>query len=445
MLVGRLMILIVMILLTAFFVAAEFGLVKIRKSRLESLEQEGNKKATLALHIIKHLDEYLSACQLGITLTSLAIGWLGESTMSELIAPLLTYIPLPASAMQVISLVLSFLLITFVHVVIGELIPKSFSITKTEMVVLAIVKPLHYFYKITFPFIWLLNSSANGIGKLFGLTLTGEGEETHSEEELRLIANQSFIHGEINQDEYEFLNNVFEFDELIAKQIMVTRLDMETIDEGVTVAEALQFAIKKGHSRFPVIRKTKDDVIGYVTIQELIKAYMKDDRTNINTLLKEPIIVIESMPVKSLLTEMQKEHKHFAILSDEYGGTSGLVTIEDILEEIVGDIQDEQDREEAMIIQIRDKEYIVKGKIALNDVSDKFNVAFPDDLDSNSLGGFIIDTYQRDVEKGFTFDYEGLRMKVMSMDKVNISRIKIIDKRAEIIEDNLELSDKKTT
>lgn len=429
MLIGKIGIIILMILLTAFFVAAEFGLVKIRKSRLESLSQNGNKKATLALHIVEHLDAYLSACQLGITLTSLAIGWLGESTVRELIDPVMSKLPLPTSVVQVTSLVLSFLLITFVHVVIGELIPKSFSITKTEAVVLAIVKPLHYFYKITFPFIWLLNTSANGIGKLFGLTLAGEGDETHSEEELRLIANQSFIQGEINEDEYEFLNNVFEFDELIAKEIMVTRVDMETINEGTTVEEALHFAIEKGHSRFPVIRKTKDDVIGYITLQDLIKVYVDQPQAIIDNFMQEPIIVIDSMPVKSLLSEMQKEHKHFAILSDEYGGTSGLVTIEDIIEEIVGDIQDEQDQEEENIIEVRPTVFMVNGKTALSEVEDAFEVDFPEDLDSNSISGYITDTYQRDVEVGFKCEFETISMEVLAMDKVNITKIKIVDKR----------------
>ncbi|QIL46635.1 HlyC/CorC family transporter [Vagococcus coleopterorum] len=435
MLIGRIGIIILMIALTAFFVAAEFGLVKIRKSRLESLEQGGNKNATLGLYIIDHLDEYLSACQLGITLTSLAIGWIGESTMEELLHPILSYLPVPDSVLKVISLVLAFLLITFVHVVIGELIPKSLSITKTEKVVLSVVKPLHYFYKFTYPFIWLLNSSANAIGKIFGFTLAGEGEETHSEEELRLIANQSFINGEINEDEYEFLNNVFEFDELIAKEIMVTRVDMETINEGTSVEDALKFAIEKGHSRFPVIRKTKDDVIGYVTMQDLVKVYLDEPAAIIDGIMQEPIIVIDSMPVKMLLAEMQKEHKHFAILSDEYGGTSGLVTIEDIIEEIVGDIQDEQDQEEDNIVEVKPKVFMVNGKTPLTEVEDWFEIEFPDDLDSNSLSGYITDTYQRDVKVNFVCQYEGLKFTVLKMDKVNISKLRITDLRSTKKED----------
>lgn len=212
-----------MIAFTAFFVASEFSLVKIRKSRLETLAAEGNKQAKLAIVVVEHLDSYLSACQLGITLTSLAIGWVGESTIHALLAPVIHYFPLPNTIAESFSIVLAFLLITFVHVVIGELIPKSLSISKTEAVVLAVVRPLHYFYKLTYPFVWLLNVSASSIGKLFNLSLASEGEETHSEEELLLIANQSFAKGEINEKEYEYLNKVFEFDDLLAKEIMVPR------------------------------------------------------------------------------------------------------------------------------------------------------------------------------------------------------------------------------
>ncbi|MGL4248702.1 MAG: CNNM domain-containing protein, partial [Lactococcus garvieae] len=207
----NLIIIVLMIAFTAFFVASEFSLVKIRKSRLETLAAEGNKQAKLAIVVVEHLDSYLSACQLGITLTSLAIGWVGESTIHALLAPVIHYLPLPNTIAESFSIVLAFLLITFVHVVIGELIPKSLSISKTEAVVLAVVRPLHYFYKVTYPFVWLLNVSASSIGKLFNLSLASEGEETHSEEELLLIANQSFAKGEINGKEYEYLNKVFEF------------------------------------------------------------------------------------------------------------------------------------------------------------------------------------------------------------------------------------------
>ncbi len=417
-----------MIAFTAFFVASEFSLVKIRKSRLETLEAEGNKKAKLAIVVVEHLDSYLSACQLGITLTSLAIGWVGESTMHALLSPVMAYLPFPKALSESFSIVLAFLLITFVHVVIGELIPKSLSISKTEAVVLAVVKPLHYFYKITYPFVWLLNVSASSVGKLFNLSLATEGEETHSEEELLLIANQSYVKGEINEKEYEYLNKVFEFDDLLAKEIMVSRLDMEVISSDTSIKEALEFAIEKGHTRFPVIRKSKDNILGYVTLQSLIKEYLSSPAQSVNTIVQEPIVFIDTIPVKVLLSEMQSQHKHFAILSDEYGGTSGLVTIEDILEELVGDIQDEQDHEEDNIVEVKENVYHVKGKTPLSEIEERFHVQLSDLPSVNTISGYVSNSYleqREEAEVGSVRIIKNLEITILEMDRVTPSELQI--------------------
>ncbi|MEY8442796.1 hemolysin family protein [Lactococcus ileimucosae] len=424
----NIIIIILMIAFTAFFVASEFSLVKIRKSRLETLEAEGNKKAKLAIVVVEHLDSYLSACQLGITLTSLAIGWVGESTMHALLSPVMAYLPFPKTISESFSIVLAFLLITFVHVVIGELIPKSLSISKTEAVVLAVVKPLHYFYKVTYPFVWLLNVSASSVGKLFNLSLATEGEETHSEEELLLIANQSYVKGEINEKEYEYLNKVFEFDDLLAKEIMVSRLDMEVISSDTSIKEALEFAIEKGHTRFPVIRKSKDNILGYVTLQSLIKEYLSSPTQSVNTIVQEPIVFIDTIPVKVLLSEMQIQHKHFAILSDEYGGTSGLVTIEDILEELVGDIQDEQDHEEDNIVEVKENVYHVKGKTPLSEIEERFHVQLSDLPSVNTISGYVSNSYleeREEVEVGSVRRIKNLEITILEMDRVTPSELQI--------------------
>lgn len=424
----NIILIILMIAFTAFFVASEFSLVKIRKSRLETLEAEGNKKAKLAIVVVEHLDSYLSACQLGITLTSLAIGWVGESTMHALLSPVMAYLPFPKALSESFSIVLAFLLITFVHVVIGELIPKSLSISKTEVVVLAVVKPLHYFYKVTYPFVWLLNVSASSVGKLFNLSLATEGEETHSEEELLLIANQSYVKGEINEKEYEYLNKVFEFDDLLAKEIMVSRLDMEVISSDTSIKEALEFAIEKGHTRFPVIRKSKDNILGYVTLQSLIKEYLSSPAQSVNTIVQEPIVFIDTIPVKVLLSEMQSQHKHFAILSDEYGGTSGLVTIEDILEELVGDIQDEQDHEEDNIVEVKENVYHVKGKTPLSEIEERFHVQLSDLPSVNTISGYVSNSYleqREEAEVGSVRIIKNLEITILEMDRVTPSELQI--------------------
>lgn len=422
----RLLVIVLMIYFTAFFVASEFSLVKIRSSQLEHLKNEGNKKAILALDVVKHLDEYLSACQLGITLTSLAIGWLGESTIEALIHPVLSYLPLPNAAITTISLVLAFLIVTFIHVVIGELVPKSISIARTEKVVLSVVKPLHIFFKITYPFIWLLNHSAIAIGKLFGIQIVGEGEETHTEDELLYIASHSYKHGQINKDELNYLNNIFEFDELIAKEIMVNRIDMEVLEVDTSIQEALKTAVKMGHTRYPVIQDSKDEVIGYITLQQLVKASLDQSNQDqsIAPLAVEPILALETIPIKKLLKTMQTEHKHFAILLDEYGGTSGLITIEDILEEIVGDIQDEADNETALIKKISKTEYIIDGKTEIDEIEDLFHLQLEEIPDIMSISGYLINQYHNQIKTGNRIIIQNVEFTILSVHHLVIHKLK---------------------
>ncbi len=223
-------ILFLMIAITSFFVASEFALVKIRRSRLEQLEKENVKNAKLALHVTHHLDNYLSASQLGITLTGLIIGWVGEGSVAALLEPVIGKLPFSSAISSTISVALGFILVTYIDVVIGELLPKSYSIVNTEKVVLFVVKPLHYFYKVMFPFIWVLNHSAAGLGKLLGVRLVSEGEETLSQEELTLVALNSYEKGELTKEEYYYLENVFEFDDTLAKDIQVDRTSMQVFE-----------------------------------------------------------------------------------------------------------------------------------------------------------------------------------------------------------------------
>ena len=268
----KLLLIAVMIYITALFVAAEFALVKVRSSRLEQLAANGEKKAELGLHLVHHLDDYLSACQLGITLTTLIIGGVGEETVRGLIEPLFSNLAISKSLALTISMILSYFLVTFVEVVVGELLPKSYSIANAEKVTMAIAKPLHYFYKATFLFIKLLNHSANLIGRLFGIHMVGEAEETLSEEEILLVAADSLDKGEINQEEFNYLSNIFEFDERQVKEIMTNRLDMKVFDYDMTVEDAIPVMLEIGYTRYPVIKESKDDILGYVTLQKLVRA-----------------------------------------------------------------------------------------------------------------------------------------------------------------------------
>jgi len=420
-------ILFLMIAITAFFVASEFALVKIRMSRLEQLKNDGVKNAELAIHVTHHLDAYLSASQLGITLTGLIIGWVGEGSVAALLHPLIGNLPISAALSRTISIILGFAIVTYVDVVVGELLPKSYSIAQTEKVVLAIVKPLHYFYKVMYPFIWLLNHSAAKLGKILGIKLVSEGEETLTQEELLYVAVDSYKKGELTKEEYHYMENVFEFDDTLAKEIQVDRTSMEVFEADETVAQAIQHSLKRGHTRYPVIEESKDNVLGYVTLPALIKESFINDQRKVSELVEEPIVALTTIPIKTLLTMMRKEGKHIAILKDEYGGTTGMVTIEDILEELVGDIRDETDLENALIAKEADNSYIVSGKITLDDFERYFRVKIPpfEESEMSTLAGFIVEQQKNQITVGDQIKIDGFTLEVLDYEHAHIDYFKV--------------------
>lgn len=420
-------ILFLMIAITAFFVASEFALVKIRMSRLDQLKKDGVKNAELAIHVTHHLDAYLSASQLGITLTGLIIGWVGEGSVAAVLHPLIGELPISSALSRTISVILGFAIVTYVDVVVGELLPKSYSIAQTEKVVLAIVKPLHYFYKVMYPFIWLLNHSAAALGKLLGIKLVSEGEETLTQEELLFVAVDSYKKGELTKEEYHYMENVFEFDDTLAKEIQVDRTSMEVFEANETVEQAIQHSLKRGHSRYPVIEESKDQVLGYVTLPALIKESFIDKQKKVSELVEEPIVVLATIPIKSLLTMMRKEGKHIAILKDEYGGTTGMVTIEDILEELVGDIRDETDLENALIAKESDNSYIISGKITLDDFERYFKVKIPafEASEMSTLAGFIVEQKENKITVGDNITIDHFTFEVMDYEHAHIEYFKV--------------------
>ncbi|MBP2098527.1 hemolysin family protein [Enterococcus rivorum] len=420
-------ILFLMIAITAFFVASEFALVKIRMSRLEQLKKDGAKNADLAIHVTHHLDTYLSASQLGITLTGLIIGWVGEGSVAAVLEPLIGNLPISSAISRTVSIVLGFFIVTYINVVLGELLPKSYSIAQTEKVVLKIVKPLHYFYKVMYPFIWLLNHSAAKLGKLLGIRLVSEGEETLTQEELLYVAVDSYKKGELSKEEYHYLENVFEFDDTLAKDIQVDRTSMEVFEADETVEQAIVHSLKRGHTRYPVIEDSKDHVIGYVTLPHLIKESFQDGQKKVSQLVEEPIVALASIPIKELLTVMRKEGKHIAILKDEYGGTSGMVTIEDILEELVGEIRDETDLEDALIAKQADGSYIISGKLTLDDFERYFKVKLSGLGHSkmNTLAGFILEKKENQIVVGDKIIIDSFNFEVMSYQHAHIEYFRV--------------------
>ncbi|EFV78739.1 MULTISPECIES: hemolysin family protein [Cytobacillus] len=424
----NLFLLFLLIALTAFFVASEFAIVKVRTSRIDQLIMEGNAKARSAKQVISSLDEYLSACQLGITITALGLGWLGEPTIERLLHPLFESINLQASITHILSFVIAFSVVTFLHVVIGELAPKTFAIQKAEAITLSFSKPLIVFYRIMYPFIWILNGSARIITGLFGLKPVSESEMAHSEEELRIILSESLKSGEINPSEYQYVDRIFEFDNRIAKEIMVPRTEIVTLPEDSSLAETLDLILNERYTRYPVTAGDKDNILGIINVKEILTDCVRkkcEGKHPLRQYIKPVIRVIETIPIHDLLLRMQKERFHMAILLDEYGGTAGVVTVEDILEEIVGEIRDEFDADELPFVQKPgENHYILDAKLLISEANDLLGTSLSDD-DVDTIGGWIM-TQKYDAAQGDFIEEEGFRFIIKEMEGHHISYIEVV-------------------
>lgn len=422
----------ILIALTAFFVATEFAIVKVRSSRINQLIEENRPGAKAAKNVITHLDDYLSACQLGITITALGLGWLGEPTVEKVLHPLFISLNVNESAAGILSFLIAFSIITFIHVVIGELAPKSVAIQKAEEITLSFAKPIIWFYKIMFPFIWVLNNSARLFAGLFGLKPASESEIALSEEELRIIMSESYKSGEINKSELTYVNNIFEFDNRIAKEIMVPRTEMITLPSDITFKEVLDVIREERYTRYPVINGDKDNIEGIINIKEILTAsihhtVIKPDST-IESFIKPVIRVIETIPIHDLLLKMQKDRSHMAILHDEYGGTAGLVTVEDIIEEIVGEIRDEFDTDEvADIRKIGENHYLISGKVLMEDINDLLGTTLIEEEIDTFGGWFLSQNY--DVKLGDHLSAEGYKFTVKEIEGHHILYIEVIKEK----------------
>ncbi|PEB43366.1 hemolysin family protein [Bacillus pseudomycoides] len=425
--IAKLIMVVILIALTGFFVAVEFAIIKVRSSRIDQLVGEKKRGALAAKKVISNLDEYLSACQLGITITALGLGWLGEPTIKYVLEPLFLKIEFSPAIASTVSFIIAFVVITFLHVVIGELAPKTFAIQKAEQVSLLLSQPLIYFYRIMYPFIWALNGSARLVTGIFGLSPASEHEVAHSEEELRLILSESYKSGEINQAEFKYVNNIFEFDNRLAKEIMVPRTEIVGLYEDEPFETHIKVIGQEKYTRYPVFGEDKDEIIGMVNVKDLFIRYMdggQNEECSIIPYTRPVIEVLENIPIHDLLLQMQKRRIPLAVLYDEYGGTAGIVTLEDILEEIVGEIRDEYDEDEHPPIEHISETYkIIDGKVLISEVNDLLGLhLFADDVDT--IGGWIMMQKQTIIE-GDVIETDGWIFKVLEKDVHQIKRVEI--------------------
>ncbi|WP_430086515.1 hemolysin family protein [Paenibacillus ferrarius] len=420
----NLVLVIVLVLLNGFFVAAEFALVKVRQSRLQQLVNEGSGKAKYASKVTSQLDTYLSATQLGITLASLGLGWIGEPAVSELIMePLFHVLGLETSVYtSAISFIVSFGFITFLHIVLGELAPKSFAIQKAEITSLWLSAPLLYFYKLFRPIIWLLNGTANKFLSWIGVEPASEHEAAHTEEELRILMDESVKSGHINEDEMTLFDNIFEFSDLVAREVMLPRTDMDCLYLEVGFIENLRHVHETKHTRYPVANQDKDNIVGFVHIADLLTAD-PDVEQDIRNFIRPILNVPESMEVSRVLKLMQKMHSQLAIVIDEYGGTAGLLTLEDIMEEIVGELHDEFDTDRPGV-EVKDKYTSVDGRVLLEDLNDLLDLNIEDE-DVDSIGGWLFKKVEGEPVKGQKITYGDHVFEISEVDRLRILRIHI--------------------
>lgn len=400
-----------LVFLNGFFVAAEFAMVKVRGSQI-ALQTGMAKKA--AEVVVGNLDGFLAATQLGITLASLGLGWVGEDVMSALMLNVFDSIGLDVneSFVHKSAFVVAFILITLLHIVFGELAPKSLAIQYPTATTMRLSIPLRIFYFVFKPLIFVLNGFANFILRLLGIRAVRE--QVHSEEELKLIIAESEEGGAIDQSERELIQNVFDFDNRIVRQVMVPRLKVSGLNVNITMAEAMSTVLKEGYSRYPVFEGSMDEIIGIVHSKDIVSNHFENTQKSLRDVLRPAFYITEVKTIDTLLREFQKKKVQMAVVISEFGGTRGIVTLEDILEELVGDIQDEHDQEQQVVTPLPDGSFSVLARSPLHDINKLLEVPFPESEEYETLAGLILNK-KSDLKEGEPFVVEGYQVKIIKM------------------------------
>ena len=412
-----------LIAMNGFFVAAEFAVVKIRPSRLETLIQEGSTQAKYAKKLTDRLDTALSVTQLGITLASLGLGWVGEPFVARLILPITQAVGVSDAMGHTISLTIAFALITGGHIILGELTPKTMAIQNVEKIMLHVALPMLIFDRLMYPFVWILNHVANWVARKLGVNIDG-ADSAHTEEEIRLLMEERHKQGLIDDTEAGFVDNVFDFTDLNVREIMTPRTDMVCLYLEDSIEVNIETVFNEKLTRYPICREDKDHIIGFLHVKDLLKDLYRGRRPNLRRLARKALVVPESMDVDVLLKTMQKGRSQMAVVVDEYGGTAGMVTIEDIVEEIVGDIQDEFDEERPTAEKRGELVYSVDAKMLLEELEDTLEIHIEDE-DVDTIGGWLYDQIGVVPRIGQMASAGGNNFYVEEVDGVRITRVLI--------------------
>jgi CBS domain containing-hemolysin-like protein len=409
---------VLLILLNAFFVAGEYSLVTVRRTRMKELADEGSRTARSVLSITSDPPHFIAAMQLGVTLTSLGIGALGERVLSDLFDEWLA---------TILAVLLAFLVITFLHVVVGELVPKGVALSYSERVALGVSAPVRLFFFIFKPLIWVLQRSSEGAQRAIGIDPKAMEGEAHSEAELKMLLEVSTEHGEIELDEREMLYKVFDFAEKEVADVMVPRPDVAGLSVDLDLEEAMAAMLESPYTRYPVYRESLDEIVGIVHVRDLVASLHNGSSgaaSSLADLARPPYMVPENKDLGALLAEFRKANQHMAVVVDEYGATAGIVTLEDLLEEIVGDIEDEFDLPDESVERLDEKRIRIAGSFTIDDFNEEFGTAL-DDEDFHTVGGYVFGHLGRAAEAGDEVRDNGLHFTVLETSGSRILRLEV--------------------
>jgi len=416
-----------LVALNGFFVAAEFAMVRVRGSQIELQAKTGSAVAKIAKSIMFNLDGYLAATQLGITIASLGLGVVGEGVVSAIMLNLFRAMGLTITSNIVINIshITAFTLITVFHIVFGELAPKSIAIQRSVRTVMAVSVPLRIFFVIFRPFIWTLNTFANFILRLLGITTVPGGEAHHSSEELQYLLDQGKETGALDSSEHELIQNVFDFNERVVKNIMVPRTKISGIDLNTTKEELLEAIITEGYSRMPVYDDVIDKIVGIVHAKDILPLLARNQEIVLKDIIRKPYFIPETKKINDLMAELQQKRIQIAIVSDEFGGTAGMVTLEDIVEELVGEIQDEYDEEKPIVEKLNEREFVVNALAPIYDVNEHLPHDLPEDGDFDTVSGWLGHIFGKIPEVGEQKEANGYNITVLKKSDQNIESVKL--------------------
>ena len=422
-------IIVFLLFVNGFFVAAEFALVKVRKTRLEQLSNEGNFAAKRALKLVNNTNKMLAAAQLGVTIASIALGWVAEATIVQLLLPIIKLLPFLNTTLtaHVIAVPISFILVTYFHVLLGEQLPKCLALTHPDKVALWVSAPMDLFITLFKPFVWVLMISSDKLLCAFNVSKDDESL-AHSTEELDMLVDASYNEGVLNETEAEMLHNMFKFSDLMAKQVMNPRTDMICIPNDISYEELTAFALDNQYTRYPVYEENIDKILGFIHVKDLYSLSMNKEHFSIEKLLRPILLVPETMTLDNLIIEFKKTHGQMAVVIDEFGGTSGLITLEDVLEEIIGEVQDEfDDEEEVDIKEISENTYMANAMMRIDELVEFFDLeeALFEEDDVETIAGLVVKLLGRIANVGDSVEFNGIKFTVTEVDGARITKLEL--------------------